>query len=65
MNSALIAEPGALSPITNPGAAALQAVMIFFDERRILSGDESFSHSAKKPEFGKMNGLCFSMFGFL
>jgi len=39
--------------------------MNFFDERHILSREEVFSHSAKKPEFGKMNCLRFSLFGFL
>jgi hypothetical protein len=41
VNSALIPEPEALSPITNPDAR-LQAVMNFFDERHILSRDEFF-----------------------
>ena len=39
VNSALMAEPHRPSSVANP-AAALQAVMNFFDERHILSREE-------------------------
>ncbi|MFZ0418237.1 MAG: PilZ domain-containing protein, partial [Candidatus Sulfotelmatobacter sp.] len=39
VDATLIPEPTALAPITNP-AAALQAVMNFFEERHILSREE-------------------------
>lgn len=63
VNSAVIPEPEALSPITSPGAAR-PAVMNCFDDATFLSG-QVFLHSAKKPEFGKMNSLRLAMFVFL
>jgi hypothetical protein len=67
VNLALIPEPKALSPITNPGAA-LRAVIIFFDERRILSGDEFYrilrEARIRDDEQSSLLNVRFSMFGF-
>jgi hypothetical protein len=46
--SAVIPAPAALAPITNP-AAALQAVMNFFEERHIL-GREEFLRILRKSQ---------------
>jgi hypothetical protein len=59
-----IPDPGALSPITNPGAAP-QRVMNFFDERHILSREEFFRILRKSQNFGKMTSLRLSLFAFL
>jgi hypothetical protein len=64
VNSAFIPDPGALSPIANPGAA-VQAFINFFDERHILSRDEFFRILRKSQNFGKMHSLRLSLFGFL
>jgi len=52
VNSALIPEPEALSPLTNP-AAALQAVMNFLAQGHILSGDEFFRIRRKSQNSGR------------
>jgi len=52
VSSALIPEPEALSPITNPGAA-VQAVMNSFDERHISSQDEFFRILRRSQNSGR------------
>jgi hypothetical protein len=52
VNAALMPGPAPLSAITNP-AAALQAVINFFDERHILSREEFFRILHKSQSSGK------------